>query len=270
MSTPFLVVWMIVSNEVLPFEASICNNPLLQVFLPLKRRGLYLKVDGSEPGSSPNVIHFIVDAGLEAVPVGENHYVRAECVSVIVSSACDLLRVVYDSRAVSSSGNNSVSLIKLIPSRWCLPGACCAIAVLLSPYLCRSFDGHCQPLDMIPLAKVGPVQERRRGRCEPVGLRGARRSVGVPRSRAAHIIRPGAFLSSPRAPVRGVEPRTIGSETAGPFDCPVWGGVHLLGGPSWGAFRCPSADAGFMEAPSTSRSATAHRSPALDHGKKWS
>ena len=48
------------------------------------------------------------------------------------------------------------------------------------------------------------------------------------------------------------------------------GGVHMLGGPSWGAFRCPSANSGFMEAPSTSRSATAHRSPALDHDKKWS
>ena len=44
----------------------------------------------------------------------------------------------------------------------------------------------------------------------------------------------------------------------------------MLGGSSWGAFRCPSADSGFMEAPPTSRSATAHRSPALDHDKKWS
>ena len=44
----------------------------------------------------------------------------------------------------------------------------------------------------------------------------------------------------------------------------------MLGGSSWGAFRCPSADSGFMEAPPTSRSATAHRSPALDHNKKWS
>ena len=48
------------------------------------------------------------------------------------------------------------------------------------------------------------------------------------------------------------------------------GGVHMLGGSSWGAFRCPSADSGFMEAPPTSRSATAHRSLALDHDKKWS
>ena len=31
----------------------------------------------------------------------------------------------------------------------------------------------------------------------------------------------------------------------GPFHCPVWGGVHMLGGPSWGVFRCPGADSGF-------------------------